>query len=73
MENQIFTVKEVAKFLNCSTSSIRTLVRTKSIPMFKIGAKLNFSKSAIESWIAYQEKNNMQHITESNQLRPMNG
>lgn len=58
---QIFTVKEVANYLNCSVSSIRTLVRNKEIPHFRIGSKLNFNKEAVDNWVHNQEICNMQH------------
>ena len=58
---QVFTVKEVAKYLNCSVSSVRTLVRKKEIPHFRIGSKLNFNKEAVDNWIHNQEIQNMQH------------
>ena len=58
---QIFTVKEVANYLNCSVSSIRTLVRKKEIPYFRIGSKLNFNKEAVDNWIHNQEIQNMKH------------
>ena len=57
---QIFTVKEVANYLNCSASSIRTLVRNKNIPFFRIGSKLNFNKEAVDNWVHNQEITNMQ-------------
>lgn len=58
---QVFTVKEIADYLNCSVSSIRTLVRNKEIPFFRIGSKLNFNKEAIDNWVHNQELYNMQH------------
>lgn len=58
---QVFTVKEIANYLNCSVSSIRTMVRNKDIPYFRIGSKLNFNKEAIDIWIHNQEINNMQN------------
>lgn len=56
---QIFNIKDVSKYLNCSVSAIRTLVRKKQIPFFRIGSKLNFNKEAIDRWIYNQEKQNM--------------
>ena len=56
---QIFTVKEVAEYLHCSVSSIRTLVRNKQIPFFRIGSKLNFNKEAVDTWVHNQEMQNM--------------
>lgn len=58
---QIFNVKEVADYLNCSVSSIRSLVRKKEIPHFRIGSKLNFKKEAVDNWVHNQEIQNMQH------------
>ena len=57
---QVFNVKEVANYLNCSVSAIRTLVRNKQIPFFRIGSKLNFNKEAVDMWIHNQELQNMQ-------------
>lgn len=57
---QIFNVKEIAEYLNCSVSSIRTLVRNKQIPFFRIGSKLNFNKEAVDNWIYNQEIQNIQ-------------
>ena len=47
--------------MNCSISSIRTLVRNKAIPYFRIGSKLNFKKEAVDNWIHNQEIQNMQN------------
>lgn len=65
----VFTVKEVAKYLNCSVSSIRTLVRNKKIPYFRIGSKLNFNKEAVDNWIHNQEVHNMQPEEYSAKIR----
>jgi DNA binding domain, excisionase family len=51
----IFNVTEVAEYLNCSTSTIRKLVRSKEIPLFRLGAKLNFDKSKIDEWLEEQQ------------------
>lgn len=59
---QIFSVKEVAEYLECSQSSIRSLVRDNAIPFFRIGVKLNFNKDAIDNWIHRQEIQNMQPV-----------
>lgn len=66
---QIFTVKEVANYLNCSASSIRTLVRNKNIPFFRIGSKLNFNKEAVDNWVHNQEVTNMQSENYISELR----
>ncbi len=66
---EIFTVKEVANYLNCSVSSIRSLVRNKEIPHFRIGSKLNFNKEAVDNWVHNQEIQNMQYEEYSTQIR----
>lgn len=56
----IFDVQETAEYLQCSVSSVRKLVRSKQIPHFRIGSKLNFNKEAVDQWIHNQEMQNMQ-------------
>lgn len=68
---QIFTVKEVANYLNCSVSSIRTLVRNKEIPYFRIGSKLNFNKEAVDNWVHNQEVKNMQNKEYSTKIKSL--
>ena len=68
---QIFTVKEVSKYLNCSVSCIRTLVRNKQIPFFRIGSKLNFNKEAVDQWIKNQEIQNMQQTNYSSKVNSL--
>ena len=57
---EVFTVKELSNYLNCSISTVRSLVRKREIPFFRIGSKLYFKKSAIDLWIKNQEIKNMQ-------------
>lgn len=58
---EIFTVKELSNYLNCSVSTVRSLVRKREIPFFRIGSKLYFKKSAIDLWIQNQELKNLQY------------
>lgn len=51
----VFDVKEVAKYLNCSISTIRKLVTNNSIPYYRIGTRIFFRKLSIDTWIAQQE------------------
>ena len=55
---EVFNVKELATYLNCSISSVRKLVRTNQIPNFRIGSKLNFNKELIDKWVYSQSMNN---------------
>lgn len=66
---EIFNVKELADYLKCSVSSIRTLVRNKQIPFFRINSKLNFQKEAIDNWVHNQEMQNMQQENYSNKIK----
>lgn len=50
-KNVVLNVPEVAKYLSCNVSSIRKLVRAGKIPVWRIGSKLNFSKTSIDKWI----------------------
>lgn len=52
---EIMSVKEVSKYLNCSESCIRNMVREKKIPFFKLKSKLNFRKATIDLWVQNQE------------------
>ena len=60
MENETLNIKQVAEYLNCSVSTIRNLVRSKSIPIFHIGNRIYAKKSSLDLWISNQEFNNMQ-------------
>lgn len=59
---KVFTVKQVAEYLNCSVSTIRNLVKNNTIPFFRIGTKLNFNKEAVDIWVRNQEIQNMQPV-----------
>jgi excisionase family DNA binding protein len=57
MENneQVFTIKELSKYLKIAESSLYKLVREGKIPGQKIGKTWRFYKPAIDSWLS--EKN----------------
>lgn len=63
---QVMNVKEVAKYLNCSESKIRNMVRDKQIPNFRIGSKLNFNRETIDRWVNGQEIRNIQNDNSEN-------
>lgn len=58
---EIFNIKELASYLKCSISCIRSLIRKKEIPYFRIGNKLNFQKDSIDNWLMKQEQNNYEN------------
>lgn len=58
--NDTLNIKELSKYLKCSVSGVRNLVRDKRIPYFRVGNRLFFKTSSIDLWIANQEISNMQ-------------
>lgn len=69
--NETFNIKEVAEYLKCSISGIRNLVRSKSIPNFRVGNRLYFKKSSIDNWIRNQEITNMQNTECDTKIKPL--
>ena len=55
INKEIIDIKEVAKYLNVSVSSIRKLIRTDKLPFLMIGKKYAFDKEKINKWIESKE------------------
>ena len=55
MEDEILTIKEVAKYLKLTEKTAYRLVAEGIIPGFKIGGSWRFKKSEIENWIEKQQ------------------
>ena len=53
----VFDVKEAAKYLHCSESTIRKLMRNNKIPSFRIAYRVFFKKELLDLWIENQCKN----------------
>ena len=51
MEIEILNVKETAKFLNCSQSLLRKLIRNNKIKFFRLGSKILFRRDDLYDWI----------------------
>ena len=49
---EIMTLKEVADYLRCHTSTVYRLIHTRQIPTFRLGADFRFRKTDIKKWIA---------------------
>lgn len=47
----LLTVKEVAGITRLATSSIYSLIAQKAIPHLKMGSRVLFSPSELESWV----------------------
>lgn len=56
MTKEILNIKEIAKYLSCSVSTIRNMIRKNEIPYFRIGVKYYFRKESIVAWIIENEK-----------------
>jgi len=52
LEAEIMTIRDVANYLHCHTSTLYRLVRTGEIPSFKLGGSWRLSRSQIDTWIA---------------------
>jgi excisionase family DNA binding protein len=54
----IMTLEEVAAFLRVHPSTVYRLLRSHSIPAFKMGADWRFNQESIEKWIVEREAAN---------------
>ncbi len=46
----VFTVKELAKYLNLHPITVYKLLQKDKIPAFKIGKNWRFNKESIDKW-----------------------
>ncbi|MNK84426.1 Helix-turn-helix domain protein [compost metagenome] len=52
LEPQTLDVKEAAEYLRMSPWTVRDMVRTKSIPFFRIRSRIFFRRPDLDSWIS---------------------
>lgn len=52
----IFDIEDASRFLNLKVSRIRYEIFRKSIPYFKIGRSVRFSKKDLISWVLNQKQ-----------------
>ena len=52
--DEIFDVKELTRYLRCSDSTVRKLIKNKEIPNFRIANRFYFKKELIDIWIQNQ-------------------
>lgn len=63
--DDVLDVKEAAKYLHCSESTVRKLMRTKQIPSFRVANRIYFKKSLLDLWIENQCKSNWNVVEEN--------
>ncbi len=51
MNDQIYTIPEVAKYLKLSRSKVYLLVTQKKIPYIRIGRNVRIRQSDLETWL----------------------
>ena len=44
-------LEEIAQYIGCSKDTIRTLIKKKTIPFYKVGRQYKFKVSEIDAWI----------------------
>ena len=49
-EDEILTVREVAKFLRIHPTTVYRLAKNGRIPAFRVGADYRFNRVAIDRW-----------------------
>jgi len=54
MTDEIYTLKEVAKYLKLAEKTAYRLAAEGKLPGFKVGGSWRFKKEDIESWIREQ-------------------
>lgn len=52
----VLTLDEVAEFLKVHPSTIYRLLKSHSIPAFKVGSDWRFNQESIERWIKEREQ-----------------
>lgn len=50
----VFDVKELTRYLRCSDSTVRKLIKNREIPNFMIANRIYFKKALIDIWIQNQ-------------------
>lgn len=57
MNDEILTLKEIAKYLKLVEKTAYRLAAEGKLPGFKVGGSWRFKKADIEAWIAEQKGN----------------
>ena len=49
--DEVFDIKELTRYLRCSDSTVRKLIKNREIPNFRIANRIYFKKALIDIWI----------------------
>jgi excisionase family DNA binding protein len=61
LTNQVLTVRQLAEYLHCHTSTIYRLLRESGLPGFKLGKSYRFVLADIEDWVHGLEREPARH------------
>ncbi len=61
LTNQVLTVRQLADYLHCHTSTIYRLLRENGLPGFKLGKSYRFVLADIETWVHDLERSPAAH------------
>ncbi len=64
----VFTLKEVAEYLNVHPDTVRRYVKRGELPAFKIGTDWRFNKESIDRWRKAQEQRCRRALRSPNRL-----
>lgn len=51
MERKLYSIEEIAIYLDVSVPYVRKLIRSRDIPYYRIGNRLKFDKEKIDDWL----------------------
>ncbi len=66
MEKNVFTVKQLAKYLALHPITIYNYIKKNKIPAFRIGRSWRFNKESIDRWRMDKEKENKAQLRRGN-------
>lgn len=52
--NEVFDIKELNRYIRCSDSIVRKLIKNREIPNFRIANRIYLKKVLIDIWIQNQ-------------------
>ena len=57
MNHEIMTVRELAVYLHCHSSTIYRLLRAGKLPAFRVGSDWRFDRDQIDKWMLRLQNN----------------